>query len=319
MIDNIYEMNFQQLSYILAVHEHKHFGRAAESCHITQATLSGMIKKLESELNLIIFDRSKQPVQTTDLGLQVITNAQKILSIKNAIQQIGTSTLTNLDGKLHLGVIPTIANSLLPIILPTILKNNPKLKLHISEITTEEIKQQLILDKIDIGILATPLEDEQLEETILYYEPMMLYGVKDTKKKYISSADVKDRKIWLLEEGNCFRNQAMSICNIKEKSINNSNLNFSGSSFDTLLNMSDQFGGYTLVPELFYKNMSNHRQAITKSFEKPIPVREISLVHYRPFAKKQTVLYLEKLIKNLVNPTLSTVNFKPRDLSIIGI
>ncbi len=312
-------MNFQQLDYVLAVHEQRHFGRAAESCHVTQATLSAMIKKLEEELSITIFDRSHQPVQTTDKGMELIKLARKILGHRNELIALGKASPTALEGSLHLGVIPTVANSLLPIILPRILDENPGLQLTVSEITTEEIAQQLKQDKIDIGLLATPLEDQQLEETILYYEPMMLYGVSDSQKKYVSGKDVRNRKIWLLEEGNCFRSQSMSICNIKEKELAESNLQFEGSSFDTLLNLTDRFGGYTLVPELYYHSLPKKKRRLTKPFETPIPVREISLVQYRPYAKKQTVEFLARLIKEEIKGHLSSEEYSAKELAIIGI
>jgi LysR family hydrogen peroxide-inducible transcriptional activator len=312
-------MNFQQLKYVLAVHEHQHFGNAADSCHVTQATLSAMIRKLEEELDLVLFDRSKQPIKTTEEGLEVLTIARTILSQKKELMNLSSLKHSDLHGEIRLGIIPTVANSLLPMVLSTVLKENPKLKLIISEVTTEEILLQLHQDKLDIGLLATPINDQDIEETILYYEPMMLYGVKNKGKKYISGKDVKNSKVWLLEEGNCFRSQSISICNIQEKELDNSNLKFEGSSFDTLLNLTDQFGGYTLIPELYYHSLSNSKKRITKPFINPIPVREISLVRNRPYAKKRAVDRLAETIKTIVNPTLSTYKMKAKDLAIIGI
>lgn len=311
-------MNFQQLEYVMAVHKHKHFGIAADSCHITQATLSAMIKKLEEELKILLFDRSRKPIQTTDMGLQFIETARTILQQKELLFSLNKQS-EKLEGKLSIGIIPTVANSLLPIILPSILKENQKLQLTISEITTEEIKTQLIMDKIDIGILATPINDKQFDEHILYYEPMMIYGILDKKKEYVNSKDIKNGNIWLLEEGHCFRNQALTICEIKEKELSPSNLNFMGSSFETLLNLTDKFGGYTLIPELYYKNMSKQKQNRTKHFQKPIPVREISIVTYRHFAKNQSIKYLSALIQKLTKTHLSTKSYKNKDLDIIGI
>lgn len=311
-------MNFQQLEYVLAVHEHKHFGLAAENCHITQATLSAMIKKLESELEILLFDRSRKPIKTTDVGLEFVEKARSIIREKEELYQFKKTT-DHLQGHLRIGIIPTVANTLLPLILPAILKENPDLKMTVSEITTEEIKQDLIMDKIDIGILATPINNNKFEEHIMYYEPMMVYGLADSKKNYISSADVKDKNIWLLEEGHCFRNQAITICEIKEKAMATSNLNFKGSSFDTLLNLTDKFGGFTLLPELYYKDLPIEKQAKTKHFQKPVPVREISMITYRQFAKNKTIDYLSTLIQASVNDLLTTKKYKNKDLDIIGI
>lgn len=311
-------MNFQQLKYVLAVHNHKHFGLAAESCHITQATLSAMIKKIEQELHLILFDRSRHPIKTTEQGELFINIAKKIIIQENELRALNDDSDT-LSGTLRIGVIPTIANSLLPIILPKLLNQNPDLKLKISEITTENILQQLSMDKIDIGILATPLDNEDFEETILYYEAMMVYGISDQDKGYVSSDDVKNKNVWLLEEGHCFRNQAVTICEIQEKELNQSNLDFEGSSFETLLNLTDVFGGYTLIPELYYRDLPESKKRKTKHFQTPIPVREVSMVTYSPAVKGQSVKYLKTLIIDAVANELSTKDYKNSELDIIGI
>ena len=309
-------MNFQQLEYVLAVQKHKHFSIAAESCSITQATLSAMIKKLEEELGVVLFDRSKKPIKTTDAGELFIPRAKKIIQERNGLYQLYNSS-TSLEGEVHLGIIPTIASSLLPIILPTIMEENPNLKLHVHEVTTEEIKQDLVIDKLDLGILATPLKDKRFEENILYYEPMMLYGISDSTKKFVSSSDVRDSTIWLLEEGHCFRQQAITICQI-EKKQNKSNLKLMANSFETLLKLTDKFNGLTLLPELYCNDMTPERKLKIKPFQNPVPVREISLVNYRKDANSLTIKYLESTIKRLMEGRLSSENKKSKDLEIIG-
>ena len=312
-------MNFQQLEYIIGVDTYKHFGQASESCHVTQATLSAMIKKLEEELGVVIFDRSKHPIVTTEQGKKVIKKAKGILLAKKDILDFGKIEIEELEGNLTIGIIPTVANTLLAMILPELIKQHPKLNLSIIEITTDRIKEQLFSENIDLGILATPLEDESLEENILYYEPMMVYGIKERHKKYVTPEEVYGKKVWMLEEGNCFRAQSSTICKVKESSSKPFNLDFEASSFDTLINLTDSFGGYTLIPELYYKRLPKDKQGITRSFEVPIPVREISVVYYRPFAKKQSIELLSKFIKQLVAPQLSTYKRKPKDMNIIGI
>lgn len=312
-------MNFQQLEYIIAVDKLKHFARAADSCHVTQATLSVMVKKLEEELGLVIFDRKKQPVLTTVEGMAVIELAKKILSLQYAMQQLTAQPEGPLTGELTLGIIPTIANSLLSLILKPILDAHPDLTLTITEITTEEIIRQLNAGTLDAGLLATPLNDPDIEENILYYEAMMVYGVDAPDKKYILPSDFDDENIWLLEEGHCFRNQTVTICRIQEKSLEPSNFHFAGSSFETLLNLTDQFGGYTLIPELYYHQLSPDRQARTRSFEKPVPVREISLVYRRPYARRMIIDGVAEQIRDLVQGKLVTQEYKASELSIIGI
>jgi LysR family hydrogen peroxide-inducible transcriptional activator len=299
-------MNFQQLEYCVAVDRLKHFGKAAESCNITQATLSGMIKKLEDELGVLLFDRSKHPIQTTEDGNDFIKITEQLLKLKNELFAISSQKMENLKGILKVGVIPTVANSLLPLVLKPILIQNPELELNISEITTEEILQQLASDQIDLGILSTPLPDLSyyVEQEVLYYEPMLVYGIKNVEKKEITIDELKNDHVWLLEEGHCFRNQSMAICNLNDDKKHKSNLNFKGNSFETLLNLSDQFGGYTLIPELFYKGMNEQRKSITKSFSRPTPVREISMISLRPMAKKKSMSFLADLIREEVAAVL---------------
>jgi len=312
-------MNFHQLEYLIAVSKLQHFGKAAEYCHVTQATLSAMIKKFEEETHVVVFDRGRQPIKITEQGQEVLALAQSILDKRRAIMDLSEDNESMLQGTLKLGIIPTVGNSLLPLLLPVLLEKYPDLQLNITEITTDEIIEGLKKDEIDLGILATPLNEPDIEENILYYEAMMIYGVRDNDIKYITSRDIQDQKIWLLEEGNCFREQSITICDIREKSLKPEKLIFEGSSFDTLLNLTDQFGGYTLVPELYYNLMSGIKKKKTRHFEKPVPVREISLVYSRPYAKKKSIEVLSELIKKLVKGKLSSENFRPSELSIIGI
>jgi LysR family hydrogen peroxide-inducible transcriptional activator len=312
-------MNFNQLQYILAVDQWKSFARAADACHVTQATLSGMIKKLEEELNMVLFDRSRHPVQTTEMGIKVLEYARNILSLQSQMLSLSEASDFHPSGSLRLGIIPTVANSLLPLILPQLLPNYPELLLKITEITTEEILHQLKQDKLDAGILATPLQEDSFEEHILYYEPMMVYGVQSDFKKYLPSSILQNQNIWLLEEGNCFRNQSATICNIQEKNLSHENLQFAGSSFDTLLNLTDRFGGYTLVPELYYRQMPEAKKKKTRFFETPFPVREISLVFHRPYTHERTLKLLAEKIIQWVQPQLSTYQMSARDMEIIGI
>ncbi|GJM61800.1 MULTISPECIES: hydrogen peroxide-inducible genes activator [Persicobacter] len=312
-------MNFQQLEYIIAIDQLGNFGKAAESCHITQATLSAMVKKLENELNTVLFDRSRQPVQTTDSGKAIIKVAKRILKDRREIVELCDQQSEEVKGKIRLGIIPTIASSLLPVMLPHFMKDFPELELEIHEITTENIIKQLHEEKIDMGIMATPVEGAVLEENLLYYEAMMVYGIEGNNKQYISPQEMLNQKIWLLEEGNCFRNQTITLCDLKEKPLESESLQFEATSFDTLLHLTDQFGGITLVPELYHQLMTKDRQVKTKRFESPFPVREVSMVYLRPFLKKRAIDLLSQRISDLVQPQLTTSNFKASDMQIIGI
>lgn len=312
-------MNIQQLEYIVAVDQFKNFSKAADHCYITQATLSTMIKKLEEELNVVIFDRKNNPVLTTDEGKVIVAQAVKILQETYYLKEIAKNNSNDITGTIKIGIIPTIANSLLPIVLMPLLKKFPDLMIEMSEITTNNIIKQLKEGSIDMGILATPLETEEIEEEILYYETLMVYGNFDKDTQFVIPEDIRRHKIWLLEEGNCLRNQFINLCSLKKKEDMPSNLKFDAHSFETLLNMVDQLGGLTLIPELYYQSLSDERKGKVIHFKSPIPVREVSIVFYRPFAKKSTIEAIAKEIKVLIQPKLSTGQYKNSELDIVKI
>jgi len=312
-------MNIQQLEYVVAVDQFKNFSKAADHCYITQATLSTMIKKLEDELNVVIFDRKNNPVMTTDEGKVIVNQAVKILQETYYLKEIAKNNITAVTGTIKIGVIPTIANSLLPNVLMPMLKKYPELMVELYEVTTNNILKQLKEGTLDMGILATPVEMEEIEEEILYYETLMVYGVSNEDTQFMIPEDIRNHKIWLLEEGNCLRNQFINLCSLKKKEDVPSNLKFDAHSFGTLLNMVDQLGGLTLIPELYYQTLTEERKKKVKFFKSPIPVREVSIVYFRPFAKKNTIVALAADIKNMVQPLLMTNQYKNSELDIVKI
>jgi len=312
-------MNFKQLEYVIAIEEHKQFSEAAFSCDVTQATLSAMVIRLEEELGFTIFDRTTKPVTTTDQGKEVVRKAKEILSLKNQMTQIGSVIPDSISGKFTIGVIPTVANSLLSKVLPELLNANPNLKLEVKEITTEEVIRNLKLGIIDFGIAATPLQEENIDEEIMYYEPMLVYGVEENRKEYLITKDLLNDKVWLLEEGHCFREQVSTVCSVRERKDAASQFNFEGNSFETLLSMVDSFGGFTLIPELYYLDMNESQRAKCKMFKKPIPVREICILSYGPSKRDLTSQYLARFIRKIILPALSTNEFENKNLRIVGI
>jgi LysR family transcriptional regulator, hydrogen peroxide-inducible genes activator len=168
-------MVLQQFEYIVAVDNHRHFSKAAEACFVTQATLSMMIKKLEEELNVIIFDRSKQPVVPTDVGEKVIAQARRILGETTKLNELVSNTKGEVAGELKVGIIPTIAPYLLPLMLNEFAQAYPKVSLFIHEYTTDNIIERLKTGQLDVGILATPLKEKTIKEQPLYYEKYFLY------------------------------------------------------------------------------------------------------------------------------------------------
>ena len=312
-------MNIQQLEYLVAVDRVKNFTKAAEVCNVTQATLSAMIKKLEEELDVIVFDRKAKPILTTEIGQIIIEESKNILAHCALLREKAKGKSDKIEGRVKIGVIPTIANSLLPKIIKSLLTTYPKLHVEIVEITTQNIIKQLKEGSIDVGIVATPNAEENIEEEVLYYETLMVYGDVDKKTSYVIPEEIKNKKIWLLEEGHCLREQFMKLCALKKKDLMPNNLVFDANSFDTLLNMVDEFGGLTLIPELYYQSLPKERRDKVSFFEPPIPVREVCLVYYRPFAKQRIVTVLADFIRNIINETLMSKQYKNTELVIAKI
>lgn len=309
-------MNLQQIEYIVALDKYKSFSLAAEKCFITQATLSTMVKKLEEELNIVLFDRKTNPIITTDCGKEIIKEAKQLLVHSNKLKQLSSELRGKIEGELRIGVIPTIAGNLLHRILPQILKNYPNLKLIIQEITTNNIVSQLKMGELDVGIVSTPLHSNELEEEVLYYEKLMVYGsLKNSTAKYISPKDIADENVWLLEQGNCLSNQIINICALNRKKIN-AQLDFKPNSFDSLINIVENLNGLTLIPELYYADLSMERKANVTDFNAPYPVREISLVFHRPYAKLRLIEALKNEIKQTIPPLLQTSKLKNNELLI---
>jgi LysR family hydrogen peroxide-inducible transcriptional activator len=312
-------MNLQQLEYIVALDKYKSFSKAAESCFITQATLSTMVKKLEEELDVVLFDRKTNPIITTDCGQELIKEAQEILIHSHRLKEYSSQLKGKIEGELKIGVIPTVAGNLLHRVLPKILAKYPQLKLIIQEITTENIIQKLKMGELDAGILSTPLATKDLVEEILYYEKLMVYGkVKNSQTKYLRPSDILKENVWMLEQGNCLANQIINVCSLAPKKIN-SNLKFNPNSFDSLLNIVDTLEGLTLIPELYYKDLSKERKSYVKDFTSPYPVREISLVFYRPYAKSRLINALAKEIKEVIVPVLQTSKLKNAEMLIAKV
>ena len=312
-------MNIQQLEYLVAVDRVKNFTKAAEVCNVTQATLSAMIKKLEEELDVIVFDRKAKPILTTEIGQIIIEESKNILAHCALLREKAKGKSDKIEGRVKIGVIPTIANSLLPKIIKSLLTTYPKLHVEIVEITTQNIIKQLKEGSIDVGIVATPNAEENIEEEVLYYETLMVYGDVDKKTSYVIPEEIKNKKIWLLEEGHCLREQFMKLCALKKKDLMPNNLVFDANSFDTLLNMVDEFGGLTLIPELYYQSLPKERRDKVSFFEPPIPVREVCLVYYRPFAKQRIVTVLADFIRNIISETLMSKQYKNTELVIAKI
>lgn len=290
-------ISITQLEYVLAIDTYRHFAKAADACFVTQPTLSMQLKKLEEELGMELFDRSKQPIIPTDAGSEIIRQARIVLREAKKIEQIAKYYDDNLVGELSVGIIPTLAPYLLPYFLGDFIKSYKNIKLILHELTTEEIIFKLTKDELDTGILATPLHETSIIEEPLFYEEIKVYAHYNhplTKKKKLENSDIMRNDIWMLSKGNCFRNQVINICT--NSVYRNEHLQYESSSIETLKRMVEIEGGFTLLPELAVLELSNKKMNQVIEFKNPKPLREISIVYARSVAKKKYIDVLKKLV-----------------------
>ncbi|MCG2616508.1 LysR substrate-binding domain-containing protein [Terrimonas sp. NA20] len=292
-------MTFVQLEYIIAVDTWRHFATAAEHCFVTQPTLSMQIQKLEEELDVKIFDRSKQPVVPTETGAEIIEQARVIMSERNLLLEKLQNKKGVLTGELRIGIIPTLAPYLLPLFVQPFTKKFPSVKLVVHEMMTELIVARLREGKIDAGILVTPLQEAGIKEFILFYEELMAYASKKNAiydKTYILPQDIDPNKLWLLEEGHCFRSQIVNLCELRKMSKEGSSFDYEAGSIETLRRMVELNDGITIIPELATLDMPPKQTQLIRPFKKPAPMREVSLVVHRNFVKKALIDALKEEI-----------------------
>jgi LysR family transcriptional regulator, hydrogen peroxide-inducible genes activator len=289
-----------QLEYIVAVDTYRHFGKAAEACYITQPTLSMQIKKLEEDLEIIIFDRSRQPLIPTDIGQRLIEQARLVLNENNKLYDIVKEHKNEISGTLRIGIIPTLAPYLLPIFIGKYKKRYPNIFIKVIEHTTEKIIDLLHKDLIDAGILVTPLKEEKIIEKPIFYEEMLIYLNAENilyKKEQITLKEIAIPELWLLSDGHCFREQVINLCSFLGSVDSNLPFHFEAGSLETLMNIVDREGGITLIPELAKAGMSEKRLSNIRSFSDIKPLREVSLVYSRHFAKHKLINLLWREIK----------------------
>lgn len=292
-------MTLTQLEYVLAVYEHKHFGRAAQACFVTQPTLSMQLQKLEDELQITVFDRSKNPIQVTAEGEVVIDQAKRIIHEHKKLYSLVEESKDIIQGSFRLAVIPTLSPFVIPMFAKNFHEAYPKVKLQITENKTEDIIRLLKDDEIDAALLVTPLHEKTIKERHLYYEPFYLFVSEDhpfTKKKQIKEDELDINEIWLLNKGNCFRDQVLRICSrAKDKNLTNP-INFESGNFETLKNMVLSGAGYTVLPHMAAQQLPEKQKKLLRKFQSPVPTREVSLVHMKDCVKQKLLNVLEEEI-----------------------
>ena len=292
-----------QLEYIVAIDEYRHFATAAEKCFVTQPTLSMQIKKLEDELGVIIFDRSRQPVVPTDLGAKLIEQARMTLSATQRIKEIIQEEQQEVEGTLKIGIIPTLAPYLLPVFIGPYIRKYPAVKVEVEELVSEEIIRRLKRDMLDVGLFVTPYHDGKIVERPVFYEEMLVYAHPDSellKKKEVGHEDIVTSDIWMLGNGHCFRNQVVNLCEMSASQHKNLPFEFESNSLETLMRIVDVEGGFTLIPELALQYMSPEKKKQVRSIANTKPLREVSVIYSRHFTKQRLITLLCDEIKSVV-------------------
>ena len=293
-------MTLQQLEYLIALDDYRHFVKAAESCFVTQPTLTMQLKKLEDEIGLQLFDRQKKPLRPTSAGEQIIRKARQILAEVGDLKAFVSKETEDFDGEFTLAVIPTLAPYLLPLFLPCFIREFPTTKLIIQEMQTAQILDELQKGSLDLGLLVTPLEEKHIREIPLFHESFYLYIPKNhilQKEDKINPKSLDSETMLFLEEGHCFREQALSICSRRGKE-NLSAFEYRSGSIETLKSLVRENLGYTLVPELSV--LKDLKDDHIKEFMEPIPVREVSLAVHKSFSKEALIEAIRSsILKNL--------------------
>jgi LysR family transcriptional regulator, hydrogen peroxide-inducible genes activator len=292
-------MTLQQLEYVLALDKTRHFVRAAELCGVTQPTLSAMVQKLEDEMDCRIFDRSRQPIEPTEIGKQIIKQAQVIIYQVNQLKESVRNEKETLSGVLNLAIIPTIAPYLLPQFIASFRNLYSDISLKVSEMHTSTIIEKLRIAEIDMAILSTPLDDPKILEVPLYYEKLVAY-ISPLEPIYerteLSASDMPLDRLWVLEEGHCLRNQVFNFCN--QKPHNDST--YEAGSIDTLVKIVDMNGGYTVIPELHIELLSEKQKLNLREIVKPEATREISVVIRHDFVREGMLNAVAECVKKII-------------------
>ncbi|MFQ3306423.1 MAG: LysR family hydrogen peroxide-inducible transcriptional activator, partial [Polaribacter sp.] len=309
---NFIRMTITQLKYVLSVAEYQNFTVAAEHSFVTQPTLSMQIQKLEDELSVKIFNRSKKPIELTQVGKKIVEQAKVIVDESNRILDIVHQQKGYIGGEFKLGIIPTIMPTLLPMFLNNFTKKYPKVKLIIEELTTEDIIRKLTDGHIDAAIAATPLENEAIKERPLYYEPFVGLVPQNHRlfnNKQITVDELEIEDILLLEDGHCFKDSVLNLCR-NHKIDNKKGFQLESGSFDTLIKLSKEGLGMTLLPYLHTLDLNDLDKTYLREFKNPPPAREVSLIYHKSQLKMQLIEALQKTIDGVVRGAISFSDVK---------
>lgn len=292
-------MTLQQMEYIVAVDKYRHFAKAAESCGITQSTLSSLVQKLEAELDVTIFDRNSHPVRPTAVGEEIISRAKLLLFNAAQVRELVATRKGESVGKVSLGVTSTVAPYLLPKMFKYLSENHPDIELHVEEARVSALVSQLERGELDIALLATPLDNSELLEIPVYHERLMAYVSPDEpiyEGIYLQTDTLPVESVWVLREGYCPNRGVFPFCNRRagRQAI------YEAGSVETLIKIVDENGGYAIIPELHVPLLSSSQQANVRALTNPEPTREIAFVVHRNFVRERLLNILADAIKTVI-------------------
>jgi len=279
-------VTLKQLRYFEALARHGHFGRAAAACAISQPALSVQIKELEEDLGAALFERAARQVRLTTLGEEFSVRVRDILRAVDELGDVARSSSDHLVGRLRIGVIPTIAPYLLPAIISNLSRANRGMDIHVRETLTPKLIQELLDGRLDTAIVALPVSEPSLAEVALFSEHFLLVRPEADEGKPVPEAeDLREMRLLLLEEGHCFRDQALSFCNIRS-ALSRDGLD--GSSLSTLVQMVGAGIGVTLIPEMAEAVETRSASVAVSRFREPQPSRTIGIIWRKtsPLAKQ---------------------------------
>lgn len=292
-------MTLLQLQYAIAVAKFGSFTEASRQCNVTQPTLSMQVQNLEDELGVILFNRQKKPIELTEIGSQIINQANNIDNEVSRVDDIISQSKGFIGGVFKLGIIPTVSASFLSIFIKDFLKQYPKISLRVEELQTHVLIKKIKDGILDAGIAATPLHDPYILEKPLYREPFLAF-CKPThqllKKKKLEIEDIKRKDLIVLEEGHCFRDQVLSICKQDSPFSYPLQFNVKSGSFETLIKLVKNGVGLTLLPYLSTIDMRAQDRELIRPFVSPSPMREVGLIYHKSFLKKQVLDVIESLV-----------------------
>ncbi len=300
------QVTLSQMRYAVAVSAHQNFRLAAEQCHVSQSGLSMQIQKLEELLGVRLFDRTKKPVLLTRAGERALVQMRRVLQETERLGQMVTEEAEP-SGRFRLGVIPSMASTLLPLFLGDFAKRFARVHLLIEELKTEDIITRLLADTLDAGIAATPLSVPGLQEEALAVEPMVAYlppGDPLLAKQALRERDLQGREVWVMPEGHCFRTQVLSYCNPAVER-QDAQLRFESGSFETLIRLVDGGLGATVLPALVAQHLpAARRRAQVRPLTAPVPLREVGLVTARTDLRRQVNEALSAVLREVLAQAL---------------